>query len=213
MDRLLFKLLKKNLYQLAEFIVNENYSQHSKTDLNFDAYRQSLFNVLQEDVSVFDSSCFFTALLNSQIVGSVKVTKWDGLISLPIETMFKIDVLNFSRQNDYREIWHIGRFAVSRTEKDGAKLLKQLIALAIYPICKMNGSVMVAECDKKFVRGLNLLGIKTKQLGPGIEYLGSETIPIYSTSEWLRDFLYATPNFEQLAKFYENDLLQKNRSV
>ncbi len=64
---------------------------------------------------------------------------------------------------------------------------------------------MVAECDKKFVRGLNLLGIKTKQLGPGIEYLGSETIPIYSTSEWLREFLYATPNFEHVAKFYETN--------
>lgn len=145
MNRLEFNLLKKNLYKLAEFIVNENYSQHSKTALNVEAYRQSLFNVLQEDASVFDCSCFFTALLNSQIVGSVKVTKWDGLISLPIETMFKIDVLNFSRENNYQEIWHIGRFAVSRIEKDGAKLLKQLIALAIYPICEKNGAVMVSE--------------------------------------------------------------------
>lgn len=32
-------------------------------------------------------------------------------------------------------------------------------------------------------------GIQTQVLGKGISYLGSETLPIYATSDWLKVFL------------------------
>lgn len=66
-------------------------------------------------------------------------------------------------------------------------------------------SIMVAECDRKFVRGLNLLGIQTGLLGRGIHYLGSETLPIYSTKEWLTNFLVRSPYFEEAREIYERD--------
>lgn len=161
--------------------------------------------MIQEDALSFRNSFFFVALNNGQIVGSAKVTRWDQRIILPIQNLFNIDPSNLVVEQKVTSLWHIGRFAISRSEKDGAGLLKKLITLAIYPICMSIDSIMVAECDKKFVRGLNLLGIQTGLLGRGIHYLGSETLPIYSTTEWLSNFLVRSPYLKEVKDIYDRD--------
>lgn len=150
------------------------------------------------------------AIKNFKIVGSVKVTRWNKGITLPLQSLFNIDPSKVINEKQINAIWHIGRFAISKEEKEGARLLKRLIALAIYPICEVDNNLMVAECDCKFVRGLNLLGIKTASLGNGIDYLGSETLPIYSTGEWLFNFLKRSTYFEEAAQIYNNDILHLN---
>lgn len=143
------------------------------------------------------------------MVGSVKVTQWNKSIVLPIQKLFNFypEVLE---QNGVRSIWHIGRFAIAKSEKEGAKLLRRLITMAIYPICAEPDSIMLAECDSKFVKVLNLMGIKTGLLAPGIHYLGSETLPIYSTNEWLSAFLNRSPYYEEAVGFYKQcELSQK----
>ena len=161
--------------------------------------------MIQEDTLSFKNSFFFIALNEGQIVGSAKVTRWDKGIILPIQNLFNIDPFNLIVDQEVTNLWHVGRFAISRSEKDGARLLKKLITLAIFPICMSTDSIMVAECDRKFVRGLNLLGIKTGLLGRGIHYLGSETLPIYSTTEWLSNFLVKSPYLEEVREIYERD--------
>lgn len=142
---------------------------------------------------------------SGQIVGSAKVTRWDHRIILPIENLFNINPSHLVREQNVTNLWHVGRFAISKSEKDGARLLKKLITLAIYPICMSNDSIMVAECDRKFVRGLNLLGIQTGLLGRGVHYIGSETLPIYSTTEWLSNFLFKSPHLEEVREIYDRD--------
>lgn|GEM_PF-5169478 len=61
--------------------------------------------------------------------------------------------------------------------------------MAISVICESHDSLMLAECDNKFVKVLNLMGIKTKAIASSIFYLGSETLPIISTYDWLNKFL------------------------
>lgn len=122
---------------------------------------------------------------NTGIIGSVKVTLWDEKTVLPIEKLFGIQVKKISKE--YHNIWHVGRFAISKC--NGLLLLKQLLVKVISTICSDTNSLMIAECDKKFVKGLGLMGIKTEALAPSIFYLGSETIPVYSTYEWLNNFL------------------------
>jgi len=153
----------------------------------------------------FRNSFFFVALNNRQIVGSAKVTRWDHRIILPIQNLFNIEPSNLIIEQKVTNLWHVGRFAISKGEKEGATLLKKLITLAIYPICMSIDSIMVAKCDKKFVRGLNLLGIQTRLLGRGIPYLGSETLPIYSTREWLLNFLNRSPYLEEVREIYNRD--------
>lgn len=122
---------------------------------------------------------------SSGIIGSVKVTLWDEKTVLPIEKLFGIQVNKIS--GEHHNIWHVGRFAISKS--NGLLLLKQLLVKAISTICSDTNGLLIAECDKKFVKALNLMGLKTEALAPSIFYLGSETIPIYSTYEWLNNFL------------------------
>lgn len=143
------------------------------------------------------------------MVGSVKVTQWNKNIVLPIQKLFNFCPEVFE-QNGVQSIWHIGRFAIAKSEKEGAKLLRKLITMAIYPICAEPNSIMLAECDSKFVKVLNLMGIKTEILAPGIHYLGSETFPIYSTNEWLSAFLNKSPYYEEAINFYKKCGLPKN---
>lgn len=150
---------------------------------------------------MFDDSVICVALEGSEIVGSVKVTKWNDQITMPIEKLFSINPARF-KNNGVKSIWHIGRFAVSKTAKEGAKLLRKLIAIAIFPICCATDSIMLAECDSKFVRVLNLLGIKTEILANGIVYLGSETLPIYSTQKWLYNYLSHSIYYNEAMDFY-----------
>lgn len=161
--------------------------------------------MVQEDALAFGNSFFFAALNNGHIVGSAKVTRWDHQTILPIQNLFNIIPSNIVIEQKVTNLWHVGRFAISRSEKDGATLLKKLITLAIYPICMSNDSIMVAECDRKFVRGLNLLGIQTGLLGRGVHYLGSETLPIYSTRKWLSAFLVRSPYLEEAKEIYDRD--------
>ncbi|MFT4092234.1 MAG: hypothetical protein QM640_01250 [Niabella sp.] len=170
---------------------------------------QAVSSLALEDVSMYENSMFCAAIKNAAIVGAVKVSLWKKGVVLPIQKLFDINPSGFENMGA-KSIWHVGRFAISKSEKEGAKLLKRLITLAIYPICKTPGSIMLAECDAKFVRGLNLMGIKTETIAPGITYLGSETLPIYSTQSWLSSFLNKSPYYNEAADFYAKHSLKKN---
>jgi hypothetical protein len=106
---------------------------------------------------------------------------------LPIEKLFGLKVESIFSNNGLCNIWHVGRFAISKS--NGMLLLKKLLIMAISRICSEANSLMIAECDKKFVKVLNLIGIKTELLAASVIYLGSETLPICSTYEWLYNFL------------------------
>lgn len=192
------------MQKLAEFIVKENYIQHSPSSFHPSENQGAIQSVLNEDASTFKEAVICVALDNSEIVGSVKVTRWNQGVILPIYNLFGIDPLLF-KENGAQSIWHVGRFAISKKGKEGAKLLKKLIAIAVYPICCASNSIMLAECDSKFVKALNLMGIKTDVLAKGITYLGSETLPIRSTQEWLNDYLTHSPYYLDAINFYQSE--------
>lgn len=125
---------------------------------------------------------------------------------MPIEKLFNIQCRELSFYHDYVLVWHVGRLAVSKNDNPfGMKLIMQLLTLAIYNICQHANSIMVAECDKKLQRSLNRMGIKTEALGRGIEYLGSETIPVYATDEWLKVFLQNNNYTEEVRKIADKN--------
>jgi hypothetical protein len=187
--------IKKNeLYELAQFVVKEN-STHHRSDSQSDAvFLSEVKQLYQEDISLFEHSIYYTANLGRKIIGSVKVTLWDGEVMLPIEKLFGISCRQLASYYNKRYIWHVGRLAISKKDNpSGISLLMRLLTLAIGHICEHAGSLMIAECDKKLLRVLNLLNIQVKDLGEGIIYLGSETIPVYATDELLAAFLYKNP--------------------
>lgn len=118
---------------------------------------------------MFTESIFCVVLKKHKVVGYVKVTR-NKNIALTMQTLFNFCPEVFE-QDGIQSIWHSGRFALVKSEKEGAKLLRKLITMAIYPIYSEPNSIMLAECDSKFVKVLNLIGIKTEVLAHSIHYL------------------------------------------
>lgn len=186
------KAKKNDLYKLARFVVSENYLHHDPFDFSKAGLNSEIETVFQEDVSLYADSDFYVAVKDGTIVGSVKITLCNDTMTLPMEKLFGISYndLPFTDQ----KVLQVGRLCISKTlGTEGLPLLKQLLTLAIIHVCRRPGGIMIAECDKKLLRVLNLLGIKTKLLGAGVLYLGSVTIPIYSREEWLKTFLKGNP--------------------
>lgn len=125
------------------------------------------------------------------------------MITLPIQQLFNVNLPQLMEETNCKSVWHIGRLAIAKEKKEGAQLLRKLITLAIYPICMNRNSMMVAECDSKFANVINRMGIKSDTLGPAIHYLGSPTVPIYSSRDWLLSFLKKSPHLEEVIEIYE----------
>ncbi|MDQ1090508.1 hypothetical protein [Siphonobacter sp. SORGH_AS_1065] len=202
MSNIEFKFLKQsNLIDLAKFIVHQNLPQHYSSNLSINNYTEIVHSIYLEDKVLFDASFICVAIKDAQIIGSVKVTKWDNKCILPLQKIFNIDPLQL-KTIESQQIWHISRFAISM--KDSIRLLKKLISIAIYPICCAEGSIMVAECDSKFLKTLNLMGLSTQILAESTFYLGSETFPILSTQICLKDFLYRSCDYNFASEFYRS---------
>lgn len=188
-DYTLYKVGAEYLYKIAEFIVLENYGHHTG-NLSSHNLANEIDYVYKEELEYSKTSQIYV-LENrlKKIVGCIRVMLWDRLCELPIQKIFNINPLNYIISTEDATFWHIGRFAVSSClNLSSITLFKKLMFFAIEPICKRSNSYMIAECDSKLLRVMGLLGIKTTKLSNGIHYLGSETIPVYSSKDDLSSF-------------------------
>lgn len=179
---------KKDLYNIAEFVVRQNYIHHvGKFNKNI---QEEIWDIYHEEFKYFESSNLYIAKDNNgDIIGCIRTIKWNFVDVLPIQKIFNINLCNLIARFSNPIFWHIGRFAInSKSNTSRLTLFKQLMTFAIKPICAHPNNYFVAECDSKLLYTMNLLGMKTRKLSEGIFYLGSETIPVYSNREGLMEF-------------------------
>lgn len=173
--------------RLARFIVNENYVHHKEGNFTLEENVSEIKSIYEEEILFFkNSNAYLAKDSNGNIIGSIRVFKWNSVDVLPMQKIFQINPLKLYTEN-IEDIWHIGRFAIKK-EAQNIKLFKRLIACSVAPICENPKSIALAECDSKLVRTLSLLGINCIQLAPSIQYLGSETIPIKMPYAGLMNF-------------------------
>lgn len=194
----IFKVDSQYLHKIAELVVKANYNHHCG-NICPDDIEKEIQEVYMEELEYASSSQLYIAEDNSeQIIGCIRVMKWDLQHKLPIQKIFDINPLDYiSNTPKNPTFWHIGRFAIdSCANVPNLSLFKQLMMYAITPICQQQNSYMIAECDRKLLRVMGLLGISTVRLGNGVHYLGSETIPVYANRNGLLSFYYKykTPN-------------------
>lgn len=177
---------KENLYELAEFVVRENYKHHVG-NFSSESIKDEIHSVYQEELQYINSSTIFVVRNDaSKIIGSIRVFKWDRKKILPLQKIFGINpLLAIHSETDYN-YWHIGRFAIdSFAGIPTVTLFKQLMVYAVHPIVCDNKSYMIAETDSRLLKVMNALGIETVRLGHSINYLASETIPVCSSKNGL----------------------------
>lgn len=156
-------------------------------NLPYECIKDEINSVYQEELQYIDNSTIFVVRDNTgRIVGSIRVFKWDRKKILPIQKIFGINPLeSIHAESDY-SYWHIGRFAIdSFAGIPTITLFKQLMVYAVYPVVCDTKSYMIAETDSKLLKVMNALGIKTVQMGHSVNYLASETIPVYSSKNGL----------------------------
>ncbi|VXB79161.1 conserved hypothetical protein [Flavobacterium sp. 9AF] len=181
------RLETNEIKKLSEFVVVENFKHHSNNILPKE-YKQDVKSIYKEEMNYINNSQIFVSKNDTgEIVGSIRVLKWNFMDILPIQKIFGINPLNVVGDIELNDIFHIGRFAIKKEGSD-PQLFKQLMICAISPICKNKGNIVFAECDSKLLRILTLLGIKATIVGESIDYLGSETIPICMSYDGLIDF-------------------------
>ncbi len=176
------------LYDLAKFVVKENFIHHSKY-INSQQLEDGVDAVYKEEAKFNNSKIFVSRDSTNEINGSIRVLKWNSRDTLPIEKLFDIKP-SLLTSSTGTEIWHIGRFAIKQfSDKAGFSIFKILMTFAINEVCRNENSIALAECDVKLLKILRLLGIEAETLADPIYYLGSETIPVLLTYKGLKHFL------------------------
>lgn len=176
------------MYEISKFVVNEDNKQHLAHN-SFQVINAEIEEIYHEELNFSGLSYIYIAESNGQLIGCIRVMKWNKKDILFIRKLFQINPLNSFGDPVYSNYWHIGRFAISSSlGLSSVSLLKQLIIFAIHPIYHDENSYMLAECDRRLLRTVHSLGMDVVQLDKGIQYLGSETIPMYISKKGLTNF-------------------------
>lgn len=188
-DYSIYRVGLDRLYDIASFVVTENYNHHSSGTLPH-TISQEIEAVYNEELSYSKDSLYFIAQDRSgRLIGCIRVFKWDKQTPTPMQKVFNISPLEKINSTSDSNFWHIGRFAIgSSTEFPTIKMFKQLMTLAVTPILQDDNGYMIAETDSHLLRVMNILGIETRQIGEPLIYLASETIPVYSNKQGLTRF-------------------------
>lgn len=206
-----YSLSNKNLYELAEFVVTENFTHHESYS-DTDQFKAEVEDIYHEEKNFKKSKIFVSRDHEGKINGSIRVFKWNHKDVLPLEKLFHINPSSFIK-NKTTNIWHIGRFAIKKgIDKTGFGIFKTLMAYAINEVCCNKNSVAIAECDAKLLKVLKLMGIEAVTLAEPIHYLGSETIPVMLTYNGLKNFLdknYHLMSTHELSALHQSVVLQQ----
>jgi N-acyl-L-homoserine lactone synthetase len=177
------------LRSIAEFTVRMNYLYHAVNEGTMEIEEKTESVYFEEQAFSSESQIYIVEDKRENMIGCIRVMKWNKTELLPVQKLFNINPLDRIESSHNSTYWHVGRFAVdSRMDIPIISLFKQLMLYAIHPIYQEPDGYMIAECDSKLLRVINLLGIKTVHLGNSICYLGSETIPVYADKKGLTAF-------------------------
>ena len=188
----LSKLHFSQLKELLQFYLSDIYEHFGFTDYTTEAYENELLSLLNEDKSFYDLSIYYVIRKRNtrEIFGAIRITYWDRKTILPIEKLFNINLKEALPKRS--NLWHIGRFVITKhLPINRISFFKKLLYNAFYPVHRFGEGLVIAECDKKVITTLQKLGIKSNILGESIEYICSETFPIYIESGALNPFILA----------------------
>jgi hypothetical protein len=192
-DYSLWQIDKDYLFEVSHFVVKTNYMHHQGYLPS--SIEEEIMEVYNEEIKYFPESFFYivTDNLTQQIIGSIRIFRWDKKSMLPIEKKYNVNITAILKEQEqkFNHIFHIGRFAVSTKDIGRASILlfKTLLANVFYRACSLGNSIILAESDKKLFEKFRLLDIHFSQAGQSKIELGSETIPVYITSHKLSTFL------------------------
>ncbi|MDR0941202.1 MAG: hypothetical protein LBM68_03130 [Bacteroidales bacterium] len=190
--RCLHDISESLLLELSQFVVTTNYARHcGKLPPSMEEEIQEVYR----DELVYAPHSRFYIVENTEtqnIVGCIRIIRWDKQCVLPIEKEFNVNVHNFvnAQSDTVEQVFHMGRFAIAKeTERIGMILFKTLLYNAFCSVGVSKNAIVFAELDEKLFRIFRLLNISSISLGQSKIELGSETIPAYIKAEGFKPFI------------------------
>ena len=90
----------RELYELAAFVVKENYSHHSLSGYIPIASQNEIYDIYNEELTFASTSQYFMVYdRNEKIIGSIRVFKWDCKTLIPMQKIFKIAITPIIRES------------------------------------------------------------------------------------------------------------------
>lgn len=194
-------LQKSELFALSKFVAEQNFIHHN-FNVQYSKINHESRQIYFEELSMFDFSRIYVICEKDEIVGSIRVTKYNETLTLPIQKLYGINPTEYLKY--YSCIWHVGRFAVVKGQS--FLVFKQLMTYAIKHIVAYKSSALLVECDAKLSKIFNYLKIDYKIIGSPIYYLGSKTLPLLIEGESLKQF-YADNKYLMGSKTTHEDSL------
>ena len=181
----LFEITQNEIFCMSKFVVTENFNQ-AKVFSN--TYQKEIDSVYREEMELLQNSRIFLFKNDvDDLIGTIRVLKWDFISPLPIQKRYGVDPFLSIEGDAINDIWHIGRFTIKKGIRD-TNLLKKLLVCAIAPVCAHKDNIAFAEIDVNLLRVARLMGITAKTVGKSIAYLGCETVPVSMSYNGLIDF-------------------------
>jgi hypothetical protein len=187
----------EHLYELAEFVVTENYRHHTGV-CSQKTLRPEILKVYREELRYSPRSKIFVARdPEKRIIGAIRIMQWDRKMKLPMHKLFgEVPLQKVLPGDEHHSVWHIGRFAVTQSVgHPRLSLFKQLIVCAVFPVMALSEGNIIAECDGKLYRILSALHIRINSPGVSVHYMGSETVPVNITRPGIEQFFYREYSF------------------
>lgn len=105
----IWEISKNGLSDLAKFVLLENYKHHKKISKNEIVNKEEIQQIYDEEVRYFNQSKIFVAKNDQrEIIGAIRVMKWNRVDELLIMKLFGIIHLNeISPDDSNTHIWHI----------------------------------------------------------------------------------------------------------
>ncbi len=156
----IIKAGRERLYDVIKFVVAQNYIHHSLGIIPKSVYEE-IEKIHLEELSYSDDPfCFIVKNYEGEIIGSIRVYRWDKSTLTPMHKIFNISPLEKIKADPDCTFWHIGRFAIDKSKGfPTITLFKQLMNLAIAPICNDKNGYMLAEIDSHLLKVIRSLGI------------------------------------------------------
>jgi hypothetical protein len=179
-----------------------NYQHH----LNLSKFPYYEFTKAFKDDMMYSgcSNCYAIYNRTNKLIGVIRAMEWNWKDKLPIEIDFNVNMPEFLSHLSHfpSKVWHIGRFAIDQEELISDKslkckritILKLLLFCAFKHVADDIDSIAIAECDYKLFEKLKLLKICSEIVGDPKTYFGSLTVPIYNTSDGVKEFVESNQN-------------------
>jgi hypothetical protein len=191
----LWNVSESGRFKVTDFVLDVYRDVYGWNPPDFLEHREAM---REEDESYSNAFFYMIKDESGNALGTSMICCCEEGEDTPMQKEFGIKMQDITKKYPFNvnRIWYMGRFAIHggrvSTNPDLSKkrtmMYRLLLQAAFRHVVENDNDVVMAECDSRLYRNLNLIGVKPDAITEGKMVMGSVAIPIMSTGSRLRFF-------------------------